>query len=183
MRNLRYLWVVVVLFLFGQAVSFAANDGSLSSLVNSKRPIKVFLKDFVNESGQNQIKPEDFKAAVEKSMLNRKSVKFEIVKDPAASDVQVSAVIKKYEYLVRGPLRLTPSTGTAVLDMAATATQNFVEMYAQFIVTDTKTNNILWNDKISEYKKKIMTPGESIPIIYDKVARTFLWKSFGKPTN
>ncbi len=181
MRNLKYFGVAAALFLLSQSLCFAAPDNELSGLVNSKRPIKVFLKDFSNESGKDQIKAEEFRAEVEKAMLNRRSVKFEIVKDPAQSDVQVSCVITRFQYMERGPFKPSPGVGTMLLDAAASAALNYVEMFAKFTITDARTNRVLWEDTINEYRKKTMTPEESIPFIYDRTARAFLWKSFGKP--
>jgi hypothetical protein len=54
-------------------------------------------------------------------------------------------------------------------------------MEAEFDIVDTKTGKTVWKDTISAYKEKMMTPSESIPIIYEKISRTFLWRSFGKP--
>ena len=51
----------------------------------------------------------------------------------------------------------------------------------EFTVTDTRTGAVLWKDSASGYMKKVMTPEESIPLIYDKVSRVFVSKCFGKP--
>ena len=136
---------------------------------------------FANESGQNQIIPEDFKKSIENALLNRKSVKFEIVETPEASDLQISGVIKKYTYMERGPMKTGFGLGGMLLDVAATATQNYVEMQAEFTVTDSKTNKILWKDTIGSFLKKLMTAQESVPLVCDKVSRDFLWKCFGNP--
>lgn len=160
-----------------------ASNAELSSLINNKNPVKAYLKDFANQSGQSQIIPEEYKKILESALLNRKAVKFEIVKSPELSDVQISGVIKKYQYLERGPMKVSPGAGTMLLDMAATATHNYVEMEVEFTITDTKTNKALWKDTVSAYIKKVMTPEESVPLIYDKISRNFLWKSFGKPNS
>jgi hypothetical protein len=183
MRYVKYLAAAAALFLLSQSFCFAADSGSLASLVNSHKPIKVYLKDFTNVSGKGEINPADFKAEVEKAMMSRKVVKFEIVKDPAESDVQVGCVITKFQYMEKGPMKPSPSVATLALDAAATLTLNYVEMFAKFTITDTKTSDILWEDTINEYKKHKMTAAESVPYAYDRTARAFLWKSFGKPSN
>ena len=177
----RWMSVFAVVFatvLVGQSCAFA-EGGDLSYLTKQKRQIKVFLQNFVNESGQNQVSVEDFKKAMEMALLNRKSVIFAIVKTPAESDVQVSGIIKKYQYLKEDPIKPTASAAVLILDAATT--ENFVEMEADFKVVDTKSGKIEWEDKVSTYIKKMMTPGESIPLIYEKLSRNFLAKSFGKP--
>lgn len=182
MRYLKYLVVAAVIFLLNQSFCFASRNETLADLVNSKSPIKVYLSDFTNDCGEKDIKPEEFKAEVEKAMLNRKSVKFEIVKDPAVSDVQVSCSILKCQYLERGPFKPSIGLETMALDAAATMTLNYVEMFNKFTITDTKSGKVLWQDEINEYVKRKMTPEQSLLVIYDKTARVFLWKSFGKPS-
>ncbi len=174
---LTLVWAIILSYICSMA--YARNEG-LAGLVDSKDAIKVYLKGFTNDSGQGHISPEEFRKVLESSILNRKSVKFEIVNTPEASDVQISGVIKKYQYLERGPVKINPGAGTMLLEMAATATHNYAEMETEFIITDTKAGQVLWQDTINTYIKKVMTPAESIPLVFDKLSRTFLWKSFGK---
>jgi hypothetical protein len=163
----------------GHIACFATDN--LESLVDSGRPIKVFVNNFTDESSHGLVKPGEFKTELEKSLANRKSIKFEIMSDPSNSDIQISGIIKKLQYLERGPMKFTPSIQGVLLDAAATASLNFVEMEVHFIITDTKTKKILWDRMVNEFKKRAMTPEESVILIHDKMARTFLWKSFGKP--
>lgn len=169
--------VMIVIF----AAPLFGEDGGLSRLASGKQPIKVFIKDVSDESGDETIKEEEFRNVLEKSLLDRKSVDFDIVKNIEQCDVYICAILKKYQYLERGPLKITPSIQGMLLDAAASATENYAEMEAEFLVAEAKTNRQLWKDKISSYEKKVMTQAESVPIIYDKVARRFLWQSFGKP--
>ena len=94
----------------------------------------------------------------------------------------MSAEIKSYQYLEKGPFKPNPGIGTTLLDAAATMTENYVEMAAEFTITDTKSGNTLWKDTVSTFIERMMTPEQSIPLIYEKLPRTFLWKSFGKPS-
>jgi hypothetical protein len=160
---------------------YCAQAHELEGMAQSGRPIKVFVTGFSDESGQAGIRPEDFKKEFEKALLNRKSVIFEIAATPAESDVQISGVIKSYQYLEKDPLRPSPSTATLILD--AVTTENFVEMFAEFTVVDTRTGAAVWKDTVSTFIKRMMTPAESIPLIYEKLSRVFLWKSFGKGKN
>jgi hypothetical protein len=168
------------------AVSFVmacpahANEEAIGYLFKDKPVVKVCVKDVTNVSGQNQITIEEFKAILETSLINRKAITFKIVGTPAESDIQISAVINKFAYLVRGPLKPSMGIETTLLDAAATATENYAEMAGKFTVLDTKSGNILWSGVVEDYLKKIMTAEESIALISDKVARGFIWKCFGK---
>jgi hypothetical protein len=176
----KVILAVLSLYLTAGTSSSFAEDANLSYLAKEKGSLKVFVKEVLNESGQAQIKADDFKKEIENSMMKRRSMSFEVVKAADSSDIQVSAIIKNYQYMVRGPLKLNPSVSGMILDGMATATHNYVEMGVEFTVIDTKTGQVLWKDTINTYIKRPMTPEESIPLIFDKEARTFLWKCFGK---
>lgn len=156
-----------------------AQDGAIGHLFEGKSPVKVYIIGVKNESGQGQISADAFKKSIEDSLNNRKSTDFDIINNQAESDIQISAVIKRYQYLERGPFNPTPGIATTLIDAAATATQNYVEMVVDYTVIDTKNNQIIWTDEIDEYIKQIMTPEESIALIYAKASRTFIWKFFG----
>jgi hypothetical protein len=155
-----------------------ASENDLSGLVNNKDAIKVFVGDFANRSGQEQVSAEVFRKAVESVLLKRKAVKFQLVKDASAGDVVISGAIKKYEYLKNDPITSYAGVGGFMLDAATT--ENYARMDVEFTVTDPKTKRVLWKDDITNFIKRMMTPAESIPLICEKVARTFLAKSFGK---
>ena len=150
----------------------------LSHLFKSGQAIKVFLGEFINKSGQNQVSPDAFKKIFAEAVSKRRAVKFTIVDSAQASDVQISGIIKKYLYSKTDPITTFASPSGLVLD--AVTTENYVEMAAEFTILDTKSGRVVWKNTISTFIKKMMTPEESIPLIYDKLSRTFLWKSFGK---
>jgi len=148
--------------------------------IRDKTPVKVCVKDITNQSGQAKIATDAFKAMLEKSFHERRSIKFETVNSPAESKIQVSAVIKNYQYMEKGPLKPSIGVETTLLDAAATMTENYVEMSVDYTVTDTKTDKVLWQGNVNEYLKQKMTSEESIPLISDILARTFIWRCFGK---
>lgn len=152
---------------------------TIGRLFEGKSPVKVHISSVTNESGQSHIPVELFKKTIEDSLNGRKAMDFDTVNDPALSDIRIAAIIKKYQYLDRGPFKPSPGIGTMLADAAATATSNYVEMEVLYTITDAKTGKVLWADDISEYIKRAMTPEESIPLIYDKVARTFVSQCFG----
>lgn len=157
-----------------------AESTAIGHLFEGKSPVKAHISSVTNESGQNQISVENFKKTLEDSLNNRKAMDFDVVNDPAVCDVELAAVIKKYQYLEKGPFKPSPGIATMLADAAATATSNYVEMEVLYTITDAKTGKILWTDDVNEYIKKAMTPEESIPLIYDKVTRTFISQCFGQ---
>jgi len=175
----KIVLAVVVLSMMNLCPAFA-QDETIGMLLKERIPVKVYIKSVVNESGKDQITAEAYKKVLETVFLNRKAMKFVIVNTPAESDIQVSVAIKKYQYLKRGPFKPSPGIDTMLLDAAASATENYVEMTAEYTVVDTRDGKTLWKSDVYEYVKRIMTPEKSIPIIYDKISRTFMWKCFGK---
>lgn len=157
-----------------------AEPGNVALLYKGTSPIKVYLGEFKNTSGQNTVTPEMFKKSIEQILINRKSVKFSVVGSPAGSDVQVTGDIKIYKYAEKGPLKITPSAAGIVLDAAATMVGNYVELEVAFDVTDTKNGKSVWKDVNNMYDKRPMTPEESVPYICEKMARRFVVECFGK---
>ena len=169
----------IVSLLFSQSIAIA-EGGDLCRLADKKGCIKVFVNDPVNESSQGFI-ADNLKKSLESALVNRKSVKFEVVKTPEESDVRVNSVITKFMYMEKGPLKPTPGIGTTLLDAAATMTENYAEIVVEFAVIQFRTGEILWQDTLNPYLKQKMEPEESISLISDRVASHFVWKCFGKP--
>jgi len=155
-----------------------AETVDISRYLEKGDPIKIYISGVTNESGQNQIVADDFKKVLETSIKNRRSMRLEIVNDPASSDFQIAAVIKNYSYSVTDPINSVAGPSALLLD--AVTTENYVEMGVDFTITSTNNGKAVWKDNAFDYVEHTMTPAESIPMIYDKVARRFLWKSFGK---
>lgn len=179
LKKVSFTALIAALLLAGSLATAVESD--LSNLAKSKSPLKVYVNGFTDESGENLVIPEDFKKALEVALTNRKSVKFEITASRDSGDVEISGIIRKFRYLERGPMKVSPSAGGMLLDAMATATHNYVEMNTRFTVTDIKTGRLLWDNTIEVYAKKKMSPDESVPVIYDKISRVFLSECFGHP--
>ncbi len=176
----KIIFVLVGICFLMQGVLCFADGRNLGHLYRGK-DIKVFVKGFINESEKKDLSIDDFKKEVEKAFTNRKSITFEVVTSPEASDLEISGTIKKFQYLVKGPMKPSLGIETMALDMAATMTLNYVDMNVNFTIVDRKSGKILWNEDVYDYEKEKMTEKESIPAIFDKVARKFIVRSFGKP--
>ncbi len=178
----RLAFFAVVVFIAVNVSSVMAEEGELWRLADKDGLIKAYVGQPNNESGKNTEVSADLKKALEEALANRKSVKIEVVKTPEESDVQINSIIKKFSYMDKGPFKPTPGVGTTLLDMAATATMNYVEERVEFAVIQTGTGKLLWKDMLHPYIKEKMTEAQSIPLISKKVASHFVWKCVGKPT-
>jgi hypothetical protein len=159
-----------------QPVSAATVD--ISRFTQKGNPVKVYISDVRNSSGQQQVSADAFKKVLESSIKNRRSVKFQIVDNAASSDFQIAAVINKYNYSKADSVNSVAGPSALILD--AVTTENYAEIGVDFTVTRTKDGAVAWKDNVLDYVEHTMTPEESIPLVYDKVSRRFLWKAFGK---
>lgn len=162
------------------AISACMADGNLAKMYRG-RDIKVYVNDFTNESGNNNISVSDFKKDLQKAFENRRSSSFKIVDNPAASDVQISGIIKQFQYLKTGPVKPSVSVVTTAIDVAATALENYADMNVNLAVVDSKTGNTLWKDDVYDFERRVMSEAQSVPLVFEKVARKCVAKSFGKP--
>lgn len=176
---LKKVILAICLLSFTGFLPVFAQQKPLGLLFRDKQPIKAYIKEVINESDEDQVSTEAFKESLRQSLLDRKLVKFEIADNPAQSDIQISIVIKEYQYLERGPLKPIPGL-SIIFDAAASLTENYVKMAAEYTVVDTESDKILWHGIVTESLKKSMTPEESIPLICNKLSRTFVWKCFGR---
>jgi hypothetical protein len=176
----RIAVLAAFLFVAGAAISGYAEENPLRQMAMEKSLIKVYVKDIGNLSNNDAISADAFKKEIEQSFSERASVKFEVVPNASDSDVQISGNIKQCQYMTRGPFKPSIGIGTMMAEAAATATENYADMLVNISVTDTKTGKELWNNDVYDYERKIMTAEESYPIIFDKVARKFVGKAFGK---
>jgi hypothetical protein len=176
---LRKALLFVLMSVFAVSAPASAGTVDISRQIEKRDAVKIYISGISNGSGQNQISADAFKKVLESSIINRRSVKFQIVSDPASSDFQVSAVIKKYAYSKTDPVN-TYGAGSAGLILDAVTTENYAEMGVDFTVTSTRSGKNVWNENVFDYVEHTMTPEQSIPLVYDKVARRFLWKAFGK---
>lgn len=175
------LFAVIAFLVIGQSIVMA-EGGDLWRLAEKKGSIKVYIGEPNNESGQSKVVRTDFKKALESALINRKAVKFEIAKTKEESDVQIYSIIKKFMYMEKGPIKPTPGIATTLLDVAASATMNYVEMAVEFAVIKTGSDELIWKDTLSPYIKEKMSPEDSIPLISNRLASHFVWKCFGKPS-
>lgn len=168
--------VAALTLLFGLMASHGYCN-ELTDMALTKHPIKVFLGEFSNMSGRTEISTDSFRNEVEKALKNRKSVSFVMVKNPKESDIQVSGAIKGYQYLEKDPIK--PSL-SFIMAIDAVTSENYAELSVEFTVVNTATGSVMLKEDITGFVKRTMTPAESVPLVYDKLARKFVADSFGK---
>lgn len=176
---MRFIALAAVVAALVSGLAYAAQEGDLSYLARNGKVVKLYIKNISKDCESDLVSAEGFRKILEDSIRNRKSVKFEIVNSSGSSDMQMEGSIKKYLYSETDPITSYAGAGGLLLDAATV--ENYGEMTVDFTVIETKTGKVIWQKSIMAFKKGKMTPQESVPLVYDKVSRAFLSKSFGKP--
>jgi len=159
----------------------AAAREKLTYILTHKEPVKVFLKDFVNESGQGKVSANILRNDVKNALVNRRSVRFAAVAKEEESDITVEAAVKAFRYMERGPVKITPGLGTTMLDLAASATMNYADIQGSFVIREAGTGRVLHVEDVYIHLKRKMTEDESVPLVLNKFARQFVVEAFGRP--
>ena len=154
----RFLVSAILLYVVS---SIASPEGLDQEITYLKEPIRVFVGDFVNKSGLQQISAEDFVKSLKENLVTRRAVKFEVVGSLDESDIEISGEILKYHFLKEDPLAKVDKSGARTLDSSTTA--NYVDMEGDFLVVETRTGKVLWKSAVSTFLKKDVTAEESIP--------------------
>ena len=179
MKKALYLFPVLLVLTGWQAEVSGA--GEIGTRLKAREPVRVYIGTFADESGTKQFTTGSFRKKLSDALATRRSLKFQVAEQAVGSDIQISGTVLQCQYLERGPLKIIPNAGMMAMDAVKTATMNYVELTVRFIVTDTKTGQVFWNDTNSQYLKELLTKSEAHETINNKVIKSFISNCFGKP--
>lgn len=86
--------IIVFLICFVPLQTAFPDSSSIGYLFKGNFPTKVYVKDVINESDQDTGLAQQLKKGLESALSARKTTKFELVKNPAESEIQIAASIK-----------------------------------------------------------------------------------------
>ena len=150
-RNVKAVVVFLVLiFVMGLPVSLEAGARHQTQLetvyysLKGYRSVHVYIGEFINSSGNNQISIRDFRAALKNAFENRKSANFIVVKTPQEADISIAGEIIEYEYQEVDPLDMAIGWPTLLMDHLDES--NYVALRVKYVVGDAqKQGRILWS--------------------------------------
>lgn len=136
-------------------VSFClfAEAANLYSTFKDYSEIRVFVKDVVNDSGDKDVKTDEFRETFKNVLKKRINIKFAYVKNRENADVIVNVVIKKFTFKEKVKPRFY-SAYALVADV--TAPKSLVRLTADY-----KVINPLSDKQILSYKN--FTTEDRIP--------------------
>ncbi|MCG3176793.1 MAG: hypothetical protein MOGMAGMI_01757 [Candidatus Omnitrophica bacterium] len=143
----------------------------------SRRPeVGIHVSDIKDESGKADVAA--LKAAIQKALGERKSIKFKVVGYTDA-DVRVDVVIKDYLYSDHDPVDMLVGAGAIAIDAAKK--EHFARIIAEVTVLDAPTERQLWHDRVmATITKEPMTEAEARDLVTSDWAKTFIRNAFGK---
>lgn len=149
MRRDIKVFFLVLIFALGLSVSAEAAGGhqtqheTLYYLTKGNQLVKVYIGDFINSSGNNNINVKEFRSALKEAFENRKSANFAVVKTPQEADISIAGEIFEYEYQEVDPLDMAIGWPTLLMDSLDES--NYVALRVKYVVGDAqKQGRILW---------------------------------------
>lgn len=169
------LTAVATAMLVWTAPALAATNPVYEDL--SRRPeVGIHISDIKDASGKADVAA--VKAAVEKALGERKSIKFKVVGYTDA-DVRVDISVTDYLYSDHDPVDMLMGTGAIAMD--AIKKEHFARLIADVVVLDAPTEKVLWKDRVmATVTKEPMTETEAKDLITADWAKTFIRNAFGK---
>jgi hypothetical protein len=181
MKSLKIVFLAGVFILsLCQGADSAARYETLYHLVKTGRIVKVWIGQFLNSTGNKEIKPGDFADALEDALRERKSANFVLVANPADADIWISGDIEKYIYQDVDPIDMALGWGGLAMD--AVVKENYVGLEIAYTVKDPKTGRAIWSKTLRPSITKADMPEEGcLQLILAEGAREFVSRCFRRP--
>ena len=173
----KSIGLFVFLCLFITALSWAA-PRSLYPLLAGKT-VKVFVEETKDSTKERETDPKALKTILENQLRIRKSIHFEVVQDPEIADLRIETNLREFMWTAHGPVDMLMGVGTAVYD--AVTVREYARLTADMTVRDANSQKELWSyGMMARVKKSPMTRDESIPLVQEEFAKTFIKLCFSK---
>ena len=178
-KILHITLLVFFLVLMSSTNGFCRDKTNLYNLFRKKAVTKVYFSPIENLSNNPKADISSLTQELKEAFKKRESIKFNIVGSEDDSDIIIAGDLVTFYWSDKDPIDLIVGVYAIAYDLLTTESYAFQEVI--FSVTDTKKNKLLWNKKLKiDLTKKGMTEDESIPLINQKTASTFMRDCFSK---
>ena len=176
--KIKFISLAVLFGVFLAIFGFSAESSSLFPLL-SGREVKVHLADVKDLTSAHAVDPALVKAKFEEAMKNRKSIHFQIVENPEEAQITIETILTEFLWTDHDPVDMLLGAGSAALDAAMV--EDYARLEADITVTDVRAKKILWKDRVlATVTKKPMSRTDSLPLVTDHLAKTFIKNCFSK---
>jgi hypothetical protein len=156
-------------------------QGASSTLYSqfSGKNVRIHLAEIKDSTTDHKVSISEVSARLTEALVNRKSIRFQVVGTPGEADLVVQVDLKGFFWSNHDPVDMIAGLGATAMDVAIV--EDYAKLEADFIVTDAKTGETLWQDRvIATVTKKPMSESESLPLITQDLAKVFIKQCFGK---
>ena len=159
------------------ASTAAAEPNPLYEELSRGKEIKVFVK-FPGDSGASKLDAQRFKAAVEKALMARKSIRFNVVSTESEARLVIDSDIKGFLFSLTDPLDML--VGVVMAAMDAAKVDHFASAEIRFIVREA-SGKTRWEEVVhASLTDEKFTEIEAREKILDRAADVFIRSAFGK---
>ena len=142
--------------------------------------VKVYVAPVQDATADKAVDAANLRAQIEEAFKSRKSLSFTVVPTPEESQITVQTEITEFMWTDHDPVDMLMGIGGAALDTAVV--EDYARLQANVVVSDTATKKEYWKERVmSTVTKKPMSKTESIPLVSEGFAKTFLREAFSRP--
>ncbi len=164
--------------IFITSISWAETPQSLYPMLEGK-DVKVYVAEPKDSTKEHETDIKALKKYIENGLEMRKTINFKVVQDPQTADLSVDTDIQEFMWTEHGPVDMLMGTSTAIYD--AITVREYARLQADMTVTDLKSKKEIWKYRVmARVKKSPMTRTESIPLVQQEFAKTFVKLCFSK---
>lgn len=148
----------------------------------SGKTVKVYVAEVKDATQTHELDPAMVKTRMEKSLGDRKSIKFQIVPTAAEADLTIETQIAGFTWSDHDPVDMLVGVGGTAMDAAVV--EDYAAIEATVTVSDVKSNQPVWKKKLfATVTKKPMPKEDSKPLAIDSFLKVFIRDCFSKRKN
>lgn len=151
--------------------------GTLFDRYNGKA-VKVHVAEPKDATGQDKVRASELRAAIEKALAGRKSIRFAISSESDA-DLVIRADVKSLYWTDHDPVDMIAGVGVAAYDAATV--ESFARLDARVAISDDKGKMVWSGEPMATVTKKNMDENASHALVYEDFAQGLMRGAFGRP--
>ncbi len=142
------------------------------------KTVKVFVADIKDSTTEHEVDAVALKKEIERALAERRSIRFQVVDAAADAEIVIDTNITEFVWSDHDPIDMVIGLGAAAADAAMV--EDYARLQADVTVTNAKSKQ-LWKDRVlATITKKPMSNVESIPLVSENFAKSFIKFCFTK---
>lgn len=174
------VWMLLgLVWLNGTAWAVSASKNSLYADLSRAGTVAIHVAEPVDKSKEPKADLPGLKAALEKALTERKSVRFAVQPVETGARLRVNAEVTETIWLKDDPIDMLMGVGGTAMDAAVV--EHYARMQAVFTVTDVKSGRALWSEDLkATITSNDVTEANFKQKINERMAEVFVIAAFGK---